>query len=421
MSAAEPRSQRITLIAAVAIVALLALFATSSGPETTREVRPSTFRVGTGGAKALYLVAEELGLAPQRWMKPFRRLGELPPRGVVAILGPGVELDDEDAGALLAWVDAGGRAIHAPLSRDALVAAIDLSGPEGPVALSEAEHSAAFERADARSELASLLLADVAQPLHGLGRVFSAFPAGFADADAGVEPLLVGPGRSVGAALVRRGEGAILLLADPGAITNGRLGEVGGVAPFVVRALALLRGDGPLLFDEFHHGYDEEGGVVAATLRWLAGAPPGRALLALAAVGLLALVGAGVRLGAPLPRPRRAPRSALEHVEALARAWDRARAERRPKELLLEGLRLRLGADADAALAPVATAPGTRLAAAVELVEAARQESRRPARGGVDPIELARAVDAILAELRPGAPVEPHSPLARERERAGTR
>src|SRR6266540_307281 len=48
--------------------------------------------------------------------------------------------------------------------------------------------------------------------------------------------------------------------------------------------------------------------------------------------------------GSPMPRSSPCGRSPLEHVEALAAAYRAARASRRPAALLLEGLRLRMGA-----------------------------------------------------------------------------
>jgi hypothetical protein len=70
---------------------------------------------------------------------------------------------------------------------------------------------------------------------------------------------------------------------------------------------------------------------------------PGRATLALAGAGLLLLIALGRRTIVPLPRPREARRSPLEHVDALATAWARVTGTRTVARQLVAGVRRRHG------------------------------------------------------------------------------
>lgn len=140
------------------------------------------------------------------------------------------------------------------------------------------------------------------------------------------------------------GRGRVVAIADPDLLRNDvlRVCEWGaGVA-----ALAALDwlADGRarrLVFSEFHHGHGVHGNPVKASVRALFVTAPGRAALAVGAAGLVLLAAVGRRAIAPVGVPRVERRSPLEHVGALARAYEQVGATRTVARRLVRGLRRR--------------------------------------------------------------------------------
>jgi hypothetical protein len=94
-------------------------------------------------------------------------------------------------------------------------------------------------------------------------------------------------------------------------------------------------------FDEYHHGFGTHADLMRATRRGLFGTAPGRVLLQLVAAGFVLLIAIGMRPIKPRPVARIERRSALEHVDALARAYSAVRANGLATRLLVRGLRRR--------------------------------------------------------------------------------
>ena len=140
------------------------------------------------------------------------------------------------------------------------------------------------------------------------------------------------------------GKGRIVAVADPDWLRNDvirvckwRAGES------AVRMLEYLSPDQRLrlVFDEFHQGLDEDRGPAAAVRDALEDTPSGRALLMALVAGLVLLAAVGPRPIAPAARERIERRSPLEHVEALARAYEQAGASRVVTRRLVHGIRRR--------------------------------------------------------------------------------
>ncbi len=188
--------------------------------------------------------------------------------------------------------------------------------------------------------------------------------ASFALADSGPAAA---PGRRVLLAVRRpRGGGAPVVVGFP----YGR-GRVVAVADASLLANAALRtcwaAAGPLAVRSFEYASAGAGGapaarppvvfleglaedverrqpsVLRAVRRALTEVPAGRAVTQMVAAALLLLAAAASRAIAPLPSPRVARRSPLEHVGALARAYREARASRVAARRLAAGLRRRYG------------------------------------------------------------------------------
>lgn len=144
------------------------------------------------------------------------------------------------------------------------------------------------------------------------------------------------------------GRGRLVVASDPDALRNDALRECShGLAVPAVRALEYLAGGGAvprqtIAFDEFHQGFGDQPGTLRAVAAYLGGRPTGRALLTVLAAGLVLLAGAAPRAIAPHDPERVERRSPLEHVDALARAYEQVHATRTASLRLLRGTRRRV-------------------------------------------------------------------------------
>jgi hypothetical protein len=96
-----------------------------------------------------------------------------------------------------------------------------------------------------------------------------------------------------------------------------------------------------LVFDEYHQEELADAGTWTVVGTFLAHTPPGHAVLQAIGATLVLLVALGIRPVVPQAPQRIERRSALEHVEALARAYAQARATKVATRRLLRGLRRR--------------------------------------------------------------------------------
>ncbi len=380
------RAQQIAIFAAGMLVLVVAFFTPGGG--AGESAPPSTFQSGAGGAKALYLTLAELGLDVERWIRPTADLSA-DAVFVLVVLAPSTPFGQAEAKSLADWVEGGGRLVYAAEERgDPVLDALGLRLRFGD--------DSALERAPELSPAASDLVDASPESLDPRGRVLDAtgFEKRTARASGGsCEPLYVDARGHAGIALVRRGAGSALVIAGTEGLTNDSLAK-SEVALVVLRELAsAVRDAGDVArvaFEEYHHGHRAGQGVVAAGLAWLAGTRAGWALLALCAVGFTALVTGGLRQGGALPPPPRTRRSSLEHVVALADAYERARARARPARELVLGLRMALGGgDLESTLAHLRAAEPD-IAADLDLVLAATS-------GPTDLVELAAAIDRVRA------------------------
>jgi hypothetical protein len=410
------------ILAVVALSILLAAILRSKleTRDEEGEIRATTFLDGSSGLRALYLAAEELGIPVGRWMRPFPESGQ-PSPSALAVVAPPDRLLASEARWLRVWVEAGGRLLYVPASDEddrflELLGLRPRNAEAGAARSSRETWRASRSRpslarpdplgagGDPASPLTLSLLEGTPETVSGLstGIGLSGLREGKADL------LLRSDQGGAAAALIRLGEGRILLLSHGLALTNGQI-RVSGAAPLVLRGLSDLSSGERLWFDEFHHGFDERGGVERATWRFLTSTAPGWAVLQLGCLAFAALFFAGLRMGSPLrpPPPRR--RSSLEHVEALASAYQRARAVRRPAALLLEGLRMRLGArSADDLRERLESLSRAHPQAAPAVEDLLRVAGGKQEPGQADLVRLSSAMDEALSALgqgsaRPGA------------------
>jgi hypothetical protein len=199
------------------------------------------------------------------------------------------------------------------------------------------------------------------------------------------------------------GRGRVAVVADPDLLRNDVLRVCEwGMAVAAVRTLEWLS-DGRarrLVFDELHHDPTLQAHPIAAVRRWLTGSPPGRMLLQGAAAAVVLLLAAGARAITPRPRTRVERRSPLEHVTALARAYEDAGATRLAARRLVHGLRRRhprlAAAPDDATMLRMAAERAPAAASAAAML---RDAVDHPVPAGALP-DVAQAVTTLDHQLR---------------------
>jgi hypothetical protein len=138
------------------------------------------------------------------------------------------------------------------------------------------------------------------------------------------------------------GRGKVVAIADPTFLRNDVLRKTAG-AVLAVRVLESIDSAkrSRIVFDEYHQGYGDSTDEMDVLEEALISTAWGRALLQLAAAGLLYLLVIGVRPIPPVSRARYERRSPLEHVGALSRAYEAIGATGLAVQRLVRGVRRR--------------------------------------------------------------------------------
>jgi hypothetical protein len=139
------------------------------------------------------------------------------------------------------------------------------------------------------------------------------------------------------------GRGHVVALADPDLLRTDQMRNCAmGSALTMVRGLEeLSRGrTRTVVFTEYYQGQRSDGPDVVLR-EWLGGTGAGRTVLTLIGAGWILLLARGRRTLAPVYRAREERRSALEHVDALATAWQAVRGTRTVARMLARGIRRR--------------------------------------------------------------------------------
>lgn len=154
---------------------------------------------------------------------------------------------------------------------------------------------------------------------------------GSLEIDDGDEPFLVAQDGTVIGASRDVGDGTFVWLADSYPLHNE------GLADAAATVVAVLDPFGPVMFDEYRHGYADSGGVwTIIPDRW-------RLALILGGVAaLVALIGYGRRFGPPYDLQRRLPPGREAYLEAVAGILARSGDRREALELIRGEARRRL-------------------------------------------------------------------------------
>jgi hypothetical protein len=329
------RPELLLLAGFAAALVVTAILGRSAAPDTTlRDPRASTFLSGPAGASALAEAMEVLGVPVERRRIPlFSVPDDVDPRGgaVLAVIEPAAPLTEGEIGAVVAWIERGGRAILA-----------GHTGIEERLGLSVED----VRSADAPSKVSLLVtgppgIGDLPPVEALLGRSTPGAGEPPRPPVARRDTLLVASrDRPVAERLVVAGGGAALVLADASWLTNRALRET-DVGALVIPWM-LEGGVRRLVVDEYHQGFGHHGAILWATWSWLRRSPAGWMMLQLAAAGLVALAVAAFRFGPAVHRTEGRRRSPLEHVDALAAGLERAGGGQTAVALLARGLRRRL-------------------------------------------------------------------------------
>ena len=359
----------------------------------------STYRSGEDGARALYLLAEEAGLAVERRREDLLLLEEGVTPVLLAVEVEGAADADEDA-ARLAAPDGGLADEDVPRTGLNALRAVPLSEDERERLLERVRGGSSLVYAPWGSRENPLLDAlgvslDRVDPTEGPRPLVPAQPTPYARgvtrAEARVQAFLRLPERAAVVledaelrrpvvALVPYGAGRVLVVGAPELAMNRALGRADNAQLWLSALSALAtptRGrDAParLAFDEHHHGFTLERSVVDFGRRYglqfaLAQLLAGLALWALALK----------RFGRPRPPPEAARLGGTDALFATSRLYREGRHHAFAAELLVRGLLLEL-----------APAAGVRPGSTPLHV----QEGLR-ARGRAD---LARGLAALVAE-----------------------
>jgi len=220
-------------------------------------------------------------------------------RGLLLVVQPEGELSDPDAHSLLHWVEAGNFLLVASTHTTALHKLLDLK----------------FVRPKAEDE----------DPLDVDPDTFSPYTDGIAQLTVEFRGTVDGPGSlplwyvgdRPGAVLVRRGKGHILVLADPGLLTNSGLRRGDNVL-LLANIARLQARDGRVYFDEYHHGLRSSGGFWG----YLGYHREQLTLVPIAVVVAAGLWRALVRLGPAVPTPGETRADAVDYASALGRLYE---------------------------------------------------------------------------------------------------
>jgi hypothetical protein len=324
--------RRVELAAALALGAALVLLGAAFGTsKSAADSRASTFVDSREGMRAAFLVLEGVGAKPRRLMRAPSASD--PTDRTLVVARPSEPVTRREAAGIVDWVNEGGRLVV-------------VAGP-APVGAPAPHERALLEAFGLRRKATPPNAGEstrIDDPVLGDGVGKLDWPAvGDVESSGRLDKLVTRGTRTlVGRAPWGDAGGEVVVVADDGLYANESLGKLDN-AVLAVRVL-LGRGsdDGRVVFDEFHHGFRDDGGpshVGAALAAMLADTWPGRAVLVLLLAGGLAVAGLAVRLGAP-ERERPPPRRALsEHAEALGRLFESARARTVALRILAAGAR----------------------------------------------------------------------------------
>jgi hypothetical protein len=329
----------------------------------------STYNSGPTGTRALYQLLEESGSNVARWRGRYSQLQAEARDAILVIIGPfssSEKISDEDTFWLQGWLSAGGQALiisRSPLEQFADPAIRAKSSDKPPVGNATPEQyidqdsdELIGQPTELTRDVRGLALSEFASRIsfHPQQEPGKANEAGATDETEAAEepadpsaikdkaeeysqPALGAPiihlGDKDGAALAdfSYGEGRVIFLSDPFVVANNGIARGGNLTLMMNILRSMGAPDRRILFDEFHHGYHNEGNPLVNYFR---GTPAPWLLLQGVGLSLLIVYTYGRRFARPLPLPQLDRHSPLEFVSSMANLQQAARA----RELAMENI-----------------------------------------------------------------------------------
>ncbi len=326
----------------------------------------------------------ELGWQPVAVTRP---LLETSRRGLLVVAGSEEEWSENEANGVLHWVEQGNTLLLCGRRSTGLHQALD-------VGISPDDHlyrGQSLPRLDAVPGQTPYTAGVDRLEVEGQDNV---------RADTGVPLWYVGD--DVGAAVLHRGKGRVLIVADPSVLTLRGLRRKDN-AVFLYNVAEQDAREGRIYFDEYHHGLQSGGGF----WDYLRYHGQGWVVLPVLAVVVLGIWSMAVRLGPAVSRVEPAGADAVDYASAVARIYQRAGTHRllarstvrRFLTALTRHLRLRRGALPAEVLAAWRQRHGDQLAARLESVLRGTTELRRGTVSERRLLEWTRTFDQFEAEV----------------------
>lgn len=385
---------------------LLAVLIIGQGAEVAPgalDLRLSTHRTEPNGAKAWAQGVAALGHPVERWERPLLGLPTDRTGKLLVVLAPDRWLDYGEQAALSQWVKEGGDLLLAGDRLDIVLwcngwrrDTMPAGGLEGRFTIGDRAYV-------------------IPQVRYRLGRVpDSLYVDSARAADLGprfcratrprrLDTLMRAPsGTPLAIRASYKGAGTLTVVADGELFSNRALRET----PAGEFTLSLIPpGTRTVIVDEYAHDYGSRGSLTGAILSWSLRDPLGWALWQVIVIAMLALLVGAARTG-PIRRffsPSR--RTALEHVQALARTLGASRGHDVAIGLLVRGLRRRLSAPGRSVRDDprgwlLRTRERTRVAAVRRAIDRLLGLTT-PGQGAEEVLAAANAVEDVWQELRP--------------------
>jgi len=291
--------KKILIVAGACLMLLMAAAAIFSSPEEDTTPFPSSYAPGPRGAKAAYLLLEELGYSITRWELPLEKLPSPGQAATVLVLSDPIDrITSRERETLASWVQQGGIVLATGYRVNSFLP----------------DHAAKFEYEPETQKFSAAAPSNLNREIPQI----TMKPEAYWDTRKTAAPVVFGDDDHAVVVSYEYGKGRVIWWAGPTPLTNAGLKEAGNME-------LLLSSVGPsqnkqILWDEYFHG--QRPGLTsyfaATPLIW------GTVQLG---IGLLAIFFTYSRRSGPVrplvPQPRLSP---LEFVDSLGGLYQRAHA-----------------------------------------------------------------------------------------------